>query len=207
MKYKNLVKRIGCKILFVLLAFMLGWLFGMAINFFHGKDQMTETLSTAAEEGKKQIAITFDDGPNPEYTMKLLEGLKKRGVKATFFVLGEEVERYPDIRVIVPHCGSFLPNIIDRLTGITKVLAAKGVGQPVAVEKSLKSLYFDIAGDVLPAGLEILLTLTDEDHLLFGGDFPYTPKEIIAEKVQKSEPEIFSAAPFVSEHFYSTSLL
>ena len=97
MKYKNLVKRIGCKILFVLLAFMLGWLFGMAINFFHGKDQMTETLSTAAEEGKKQIAITFDDGPNPEYTMKLLEGLKKRGVKATFFVLGEEVERYPDI--------------------------------------------------------------------------------------------------------------
>lgn len=95
------------------------------------------------------------------------------------------LERYPDIRVIVPHCGSFLPNIIDRLTGITKVLAAKGVGQPVAVEKSLKSLYFDIAGDVLPAGLEILLTLTDEDHLLFGGDFPYTPKEIIAEKVQK----------------------
>lgn len=62
MKYKNLVKRIGCKILFVLLAFMLGWLFGMAMNFFHGKDQMTETLSTAAEEGKKQIAITFDDG-------------------------------------------------------------------------------------------------------------------------------------------------
>ena len=83
--------------MFVLLAFMLGWLFGMAMNFFHGKDQMTETLSTAAEEGKKQIAITFDDGPNPEYTMKLLEGLKKRGVKATFFVLGEEVERYPDI--------------------------------------------------------------------------------------------------------------
>lgn len=95
------------------------------------------------------------------------------------------LERYPDIRVIVPHCGSFLPNIIDRLTGITKVLAAKGVGQPVAVEKSMKSLYFDIAGDVLPAGIEILLTLTDEDHLLFGGDFPYTPKEMIAGKVQK----------------------
>ena len=45
----------------------------------------------------KQIAITFDDGPNPNYTQKLLEGLKKRGVKATFFVLGEEVEQYPDI--------------------------------------------------------------------------------------------------------------
>lgn len=96
MKYKNLVKRIGCKILFLLLAFMLGWLFGMIMNFFHGKDHMIQTLSTAAEE-KKQIAITFDDGPNPDYTMKLLKGLKKRGVKATFFVLGAEVEKYPDI--------------------------------------------------------------------------------------------------------------
>ena len=94
------------------------------------------------------------------------------------------LERYPDIRVIVPHCGSFLPNIIDRLTGITKVLASKGVGKPVEVKKSLQSLYFDIAGDVLPAGIEILLTLTDENHLLFGGDFPYTPKEMITGKVQ-----------------------
>lgn len=96
MKYKNLVKRIGCKILFLLLAFMLGWLFGMIMNSFYGKDHMIETLSTAAEESK-QIAITFDDGPNPDYTMKLLKGLKKRGVKATFFVLGAEVEKYPDI--------------------------------------------------------------------------------------------------------------
>jgi peptidoglycan/xylan/chitin deacetylase (PgdA/CDA1 family) len=45
----------------------------------------------------KQVAITFDDGPNPYYTMELLEGLKKRGVKATFFVLGEEAENYPEI--------------------------------------------------------------------------------------------------------------
>lgn len=60
MKYKNLVKRIGCKILFLLLAFMLGWLLGMIMNSFYGKDHMIETLSTAAEE-KKQIAITFDD--------------------------------------------------------------------------------------------------------------------------------------------------
>lgn len=48
-------------------------------------------------EEKHKIAITFDDGPNPEYTMKLLDGLQKRGVKATFFLLGAEVEKYPDI--------------------------------------------------------------------------------------------------------------
>ena len=38
-----------------------------------------------------------DDGPNADYTELLLEGLEERGVKATFFLLGREVEKYPDI--------------------------------------------------------------------------------------------------------------
>lgn len=43
------------------------------------------------------IAITFDDGPHPEYTPKLLDELKKRGLKATFFLVGQCVAEYPDI--------------------------------------------------------------------------------------------------------------
>ncbi|KPD00021.1 Peptidoglycan-N-acetylmuramic acid deacetylase PdaC [Geobacillus sp. BCO2] len=43
------------------------------------------------------LALTFDDGPDPYYTPKLLDLLKKYGVKATFFVVGRKVERYPDI--------------------------------------------------------------------------------------------------------------
>lgn len=49
------------------------------------------------DEDIKRIALTFDDGPNPDYTEKLLDGLKSRGVKATFFLLGEEAQLYPDI--------------------------------------------------------------------------------------------------------------
>lgn len=45
----------------------------------------------------KKIAITFDDGPHPEYTLKLLDGLKERNVKATFFVIGENVSNNPDV--------------------------------------------------------------------------------------------------------------
>lgn len=89
------------------------------------------------------------------------------------------LEKYPNIKFVVPHCGSFLPNIVDRLEGITKVL-----NHPVQVKKSLSSFYFDIAGDALPSNLQILLTLTDEDHILFGGDFPYTPVEQIEKKVK-----------------------
>lgn len=45
--------------------------------------------------GAKLIAITFDDGPGP-YTNRLLDGLKEKGVKATFFTLGQRAEIYPD---------------------------------------------------------------------------------------------------------------
>jgi len=41
--------------------------------------------------------LTFDDGPNPETTPAILELLKKAGVNATFFVTGENVEKYPDL--------------------------------------------------------------------------------------------------------------
>lgn len=43
------------------------------------------------------IAMTFDDGPNPQLTPKLLDMLKERGIKATFFVVGKNVEEYPEI--------------------------------------------------------------------------------------------------------------
>lgn len=44
-----------------------------------------------------RIALTFDDGPSAVFTPKLLDGLKERGVKATFFLIGENAERYPDV--------------------------------------------------------------------------------------------------------------
>lgn len=51
------------------------------------------TLAPAA----KTIALTFDDGPDPEWTPKILQVLSAHGVPATFFVLGNEVVRQPDL--------------------------------------------------------------------------------------------------------------
>lgn len=45
----------------------------------------------------RRVALTFDDGPHPVYTEKLLDALKERGVKATFFVTGEHAELHPDV--------------------------------------------------------------------------------------------------------------
>ena len=59
---------------------------------FHSKDYIAESVST----GKKQIAFTFDDGPG-EYTAQLLEGLRERDAKASFFLLGCHAEQYPEL--------------------------------------------------------------------------------------------------------------
>lgn len=44
--------------------------------------------------GRKVIFITFDDGPIPEVTPWVMEELKKRGIPATFFCVGENVWRH-----------------------------------------------------------------------------------------------------------------
>ncbi len=46
---------------------------------------------------KPAIALTFDDGPHPEHTPAMLDALARAGVRATFFVIGREVEKHPDL--------------------------------------------------------------------------------------------------------------
>ena len=48
---------------------------------------------TPTKTEKKQIALTFDDGPDEIYTPMLLDGLRERDVHATFFLLGKQVEK------------------------------------------------------------------------------------------------------------------
>jgi peptidoglycan/xylan/chitin deacetylase (PgdA/CDA1 family) len=43
----------------------------------------------------RQLALTFDDGPDPQYTPRILEALRKHGAKATFFLIGERAEQEP----------------------------------------------------------------------------------------------------------------
>lgn len=61
--------------------------------------QGSTVLASAAKEngGAKKIALTFDDGPSREYTAEILDILKEYGVKATFFVVGVNIEKSPDL--------------------------------------------------------------------------------------------------------------
>ncbi|OYW38509.1 MAG: hypothetical protein B7Z45_04980, partial [Azorhizobium sp. 12-66-6] len=51
----------------------------------------------SVEVDQPYLALTFDDGPNPETTPKLLKMLRDRNIKATFFVLGTHASAYPDV--------------------------------------------------------------------------------------------------------------
>jgi peptidoglycan/xylan/chitin deacetylase (PgdA/CDA1 family) len=69
----------------------------------------------------KSIAFTFDDGPNDPYTLQLLDVLAKHGAKATFFMIGQFVDRRPDIVREVVQAGHAVgnhtyshPNLIFR---------------------------------------------------------------------------------------------
>jgi len=52
---------------------------------------------THTGDSTDRVAITFDDGPDPEFTPKILDILKKKGVKAAFFVVGRRAEDHPEL--------------------------------------------------------------------------------------------------------------
>lgn len=71
---------------------LLGVLFLFTAALVTAADSPDETTS-----GDVEIAFTFDDGPHPVWTEKLLDGLKERGIRATFFVIGQSAREYPEL--------------------------------------------------------------------------------------------------------------
>lgn len=75
----------------------------------------------AADPETRRIALTFDDGPHPSYTKRILDVLDRYGVKATFFMIGTNVEYYPEVAREVARRGHEIGNHTyshSRLTGM-----------------------------------------------------------------------------------------
>ena len=58
----------------------------------------------------KAVYLTFDDGPIPEVTPKVLEILDRYGVKATFFMVGENIDKHPEVFEMVVKGGHAIGN-------------------------------------------------------------------------------------------------
>jgi len=64
---------------------------------FHRNSFLFGKPITRVRSETKSVALTFDDGPNPDATPLILDALAARGVRATFFILGRHAEQWPDL--------------------------------------------------------------------------------------------------------------
>jgi peptidoglycan/xylan/chitin deacetylase (PgdA/CDA1 family) len=70
------------------------------------------------------VAFGFDDGPHPEHTPRVLEALERHGAKATFFMIGEKVERHPEVAREVVRAGHEIASHGHR---VDRALAFRGL--------------------------------------------------------------------------------
>lgn len=76
----------------------------------NGPDSSQKNQISVSNREAKKIALTFDDGPHPRYTEELLDGLAERNVKATFFLLGENIEGREEIVKRIAEEGHLIGN-------------------------------------------------------------------------------------------------
>ena len=84
-------------------------------------DDAIAFVSSSMVEEPPRIAITFDDGPSSQCTGRLLDGLKERNVKATFFLIGENAKENPELVKRLDEEGHLIGNHTYHHVEITKV--------------------------------------------------------------------------------------
>lgn len=130
-----------------------------------------------SDEVKPVVALTFDDGPNASSTPILLDGLKERKVRATFFLIGENVEKDENEKIVkrmyeeghlignhtYTHCNlskletgeakkelEQTDTVIEKITGKQPVFVRASYGElPVDSEQDLNRIYIGWTVDPL----------------------------------------------------------
>ena len=95
------MKKLNLKLFVLLGAIVVVFCIVINIKNNNRQDKQQETFENvvraSAQVKRPKVAITFDDGPSTVYTKILLDGLKERGVKATFFLTGQEIQYSKDV--------------------------------------------------------------------------------------------------------------
>jgi peptidoglycan/xylan/chitin deacetylase (PgdA/CDA1 family) len=105
-----------CSVIFLETDFL--WLVLGAITFLYlaltayGSSQIQANyfINSVNKGKRKSVALTFDDGPDPEFTPRILDILSEKNVKATFFVIGKKAEKYPDLLRRIDDEGHIIAN-------------------------------------------------------------------------------------------------
>jgi peptidoglycan/xylan/chitin deacetylase (PgdA/CDA1 family) len=144
--------------------------------------------------GSKQIALTYDDGPNDPHTLKLLDVLAKHSVRATFFMIGRHVQQRPDIARAVAQAGHAVGNhtfthplLIFKSAAqtLTELVDCRSALQDTIGEHS--NLFRPPFGGRRPATLRIARSLGMETVMwnVTGYDWNAPPAAVIERKVTR----------------------
>jgi quinol monooxygenase YgiN len=170
--------------------------FAQGVTDVHSHIITPELVSALESDGR-----LMDEGfPLPKYNVENhLRWMDEAGVQTSVLTLAAPQPSSANVKVIVPHCGAYLPLSIPRMKSLTPVMQANKMVGEIDYEANLRALYYDLAGAHSPEVIRMLLTVTTPDHLLYGSDYPYVAPQVLTQSLARmkdylsKEPDL---APF-----------
>ena len=164
-----------------------------------------DTLFSVLNE-RKAVVILHPHRPEPvnkqvmqQTPLAMQEYLSETTRAVSNMISRNVLARYNNIKVIVPHCGAYLPLAIPRMKSLTPVMQTNKMVGEIDYEANLRTLYYDLAGAHSPEVIRMLLTIITPDHLLYGSDYPYVAPQVLTQSLARmkdylsKEPDL---APF-----------
>ena len=164
-----------------------------------------DTLFSVLNE-RKAIIILHPHRPEPvnrqvmqQTPLAMQEYLSETTRAVSNMISRNVLARYNDVKIVVPHCGAYLPLAVPRMKSLTPVMQANKLVGEIDWEANLRTLYYDLAGAHSPEVIRMMLTITSPDHLLYGSDYPYVAPQVLTQSLVRmkkyltDEPDL---APF-----------
>ena len=164
-----------------------------------------DTLFSVLNE-RKAVVILHPHRPEPvnrqvmqQTPLAMQEYLSETTRAVSNMISRNVLARYPNVKVVVPHCGAYLPLAVPRMKSLTPVMQANKMVGEIDWDANLAALYYDLAGAHSPEVIRMMLTITTPDHLLYGSDYPYVAPQMLTKSLARmkqylsDEPDL---APF-----------
>jgi len=150
-----------------------------------------DTLFSVLNE-RKAVVILHPHRPEPvnqqvmqQTPLAMQEYLSETTRAVSNMISRNVLARYNNIKVVVPHCGAYLPLAIPRMKSLTPVMQTNKMVGEIDYEANLRTLYYDLAGAHSPEVVRMLLTITTPNHLLYGSDYPYVAPQVLTQSLTR----------------------
>jgi len=146
----------------------------------------------------KVVAITFDDGPDPTFTPQILETLRRYNIKATFFLVGERVRRFPELCEQIRDEGHCVGNHSDSWHRTVQLNNDEFESDLLRAEQSIGSCappkLFRPAGGLIRTA-QIRLLWKHKYSVVLGSAYAFDPYRLPRSTLSGRSPEVSRGVP------------